>query len=127
MFEQSPRADERKFDAPSARSRPPSKIKTRFTPLLPPSACTSSTIGNLNKLSAPVRPRRKEFSSGIRIGNSRAISSSDLRFRKCNCSMDSSMLRRENIPEKVEAAASVSSTREEMTGYYGLHQFSRVL
>jgi len=38
MFEQSPRTDERKFDAPSARSRPPSKIKTRLSPSPHPAA-----------------------------------------------------------------------------------------
>lgn len=36
------------------------------------------------------------------------------------------MLLRENVPEKVEAAEYVVA-REEMTGYYGRHQFSQVL
>jgi len=69
MFEQSPRADERKFDAPSARSRPPSKIKTRFFFVLAfayiPSAATTWT----NYLPSCARGE-KEFSSGIRIENS---------------------------------------------------------
>jgi len=69
---------------------PPPKIKTRFFLILA-FAYIPSAADNLNKLSAPVRSRQKGiFKRNKNRELVRAISSSDLRFRKCNCSMDSS-------------------------------------